>query len=303
MVTTPSHPGGEATEGAVASYGTDYLQRLLDAVARFGCAFEAWAGTQVESDHLEAKGLHPTVWTREGQDPAEVRRLELDVAEASGEAGRAVAVTGAHIVVAGVGPLDPLANWSLMASPRALFSPHDIRTTVATVRGRLKAMIAEVEARTDDGFPAFSPALMHVVVWNAAAAHWTNHQRRVAVQQAAEALTAHWRHKLERQDVDGTTFWQQTLSPGDPTPDRPKLVWPGGNDRTAVSIRGGLEPLARSLGLLADGLNRTVRNPATHTTAELNEQEAMERLAALSFLARLLDRCEVRRADQKEDAS
>lgn len=158
----------------MANYGTDYLQRLLDAVTQFGCAFEAWVGTQVESDDLEAKGLHPTMWTRDGQDPAEVRRLELDVAEASGEAGRAVAVTGAHIVVAGVGPLDPLANWSLMASPRALFSPHDIRTTVATVRGRLKAMIAEVAARTDDGFPAFSPALLHVVVWNAAAAHWTN---------------------------------------------------------------------------------------------------------------------------------
>lgn len=67
-----------------------------------------------------------------------------------------------------------------------------------------------------------------------------------------------------------------------------------------MSIRGGPEPPARSLGLLADGLNRTVRNPATHTTAELNEQEAMERLAALSFLARLLDGCEVRRAEQED---
>jgi hypothetical protein len=52
-------------------------------------------------------------------------------------------------------------------------------------------------------------------------------------------------------------------------------------------MRGGLEPLAKSLNGLAMGLNLTVRNVTTHTRDELSEQQAMERLAAYSFLARL----------------
>lgn len=44
----------------------------------------------------------------------------------------------------------------------------------------------------------------------------------------------------------------------------------------------------------------TVRNVATHTLNELSEQEGMERLAAYSYFARLLDQCEIRKADGEE---
>lgn len=130
---------------------------------------------------------------------------------------RAVAVTGAHIHLQGV---DPIANWSMMESPRALLTPHDIRMTVATVRGRLQAMITDA-ADSDTEAPAFAPAQLHPVVWSAAAANWTVHQRRVAVREAAEGLTTHWKERLGRNDADASTFWQQTLSPGEPTPGRP----------------------------------------------------------------------------------
>ncbi len=79
----------------MSDYGEDYLRRLLDAVRRFDAAFNAWMETQQESDHLSSRGLLPTVWVKDGVDPALVRRLELDVAEAAGLAARAVAVTGA----------------------------------------------------------------------------------------------------------------------------------------------------------------------------------------------------------------
>lgn len=282
----------------MAVYGIEYLERLRGAVRRFEEAFEAWMATQSELDHNEARGLFPTVWTAEGQDPDEVRRLALDVAESAGEAARAVAVTGAYIGVQGIGPVDPIANWSMMSNPKAYLSPHDIRTTAATVRGRLQAMIDDAAATRDADVPAFAPAQMHPVVWSAAAAHWTTHQRRVAVREAAEGLTIHWKERLGRNDVDDTTFWQQTLSPGEPTADCPKLAWPGdANDKTAKSMRGGLEPLGKALNFLATGLNLTVRNVTTHTRTELSEQEAMERLAAYSYFARLLDRCEIREAD------
>ncbi len=154
--------------------------------------------SQVESDHNSARGLYPTVWSKDDQDPEEVRRLELDVAEAAGGAARAAAITGAHMAVAGVGPIETIANWMLMSSPKALVSPQDVRSTAATVRGRLRAMLDEAEAARDTDLPAFAPAQLHPLVWSAAAAHWTAHQWRVAVREAAEALTIHWKPGASR---------------------------------------------------------------------------------------------------------
>lgn len=288
----------------MTQYSVDYLTRLRSAVVEFEEAFNAWMETQQESDHMSSRGLFPTVWTKEeGQDPARVRELELRVAEAAGAAAKAVAVTGAYIVVAGAGAIDPIANWSLMSAPRALIAPHDVRTTAANVRGRLASLLADTEAQAESSVPAFAPSQMHKVIWGAAADHWTTHQYRVAVREASEALTADWRARLGREDVDGTEFWQQTLSAGEPASGLPKLRWPGDvADKTTKSMRGGLEPLAKALSGLATGLNLTVRNVTTHTRRELSEQEALERLAAYSYLACMLDQCSVERYDESAAA-
>lgn len=280
----------------MTNYSADYLKRLRDAIDAFMGAFDDWMTTQIESNHLEARGLWPTVRTAEGQDSAIVLDRELKVAEAAGAAARAVAVTGAYVDVAGVGSVDPIANWSLMSSPKALFSPRDVRSTAANVKGRLATMIAEAEAADETSMPGFAPSQLHPLIWRAASAYWTTHQYRSAVREAAEELAIHWKTKLGRQDLNNTEFWQQTLAPGEATPERPKLVWPGDpTDKTTRSMRGGLEPLAKSLTNLATGLNLTVRNVTTHTRHELSEQHALERLAAYSYLARLLDECQIDR--------
>lgn len=73
-------------------------------------------------------------------------------------------------------------------------------------------------------------------------------------------------------------------------------MWPGDvTDKTVKSMRGGLNQLAT-------GLNLTVRNVTTHTREDLSEQEAMERLAAYSFLARLLDECQLLRTQDDTSA-
>ncbi|WP_369268649.1 TIGR02391 family protein [Streptomyces sp. R11] len=286
----------------MATYSAGYLKRLLAAVERFEGLFGRWTETQVESDHIQSRGVFPTVRARDGQDRATIRGLELDVAEAAGAAARAVTVTGAQIAVAGIGVLDPIENWSLMSSPKALFTPQEVRTTAARVRGRLSTMIDEAEAASESATPGFAPSELHEVIWTAAAAHWTTHQYRVAVREASEALTVHWKACLGRNDVSDTSFWQQTLSEGEPEPGKPKLAWPGpAEDQTVKSMRGGLAPLAGALNNLATGLNLTVRNVSTHTRDELTEQEGMERLAAYSYFARLLDQCEIRRAEKPED--
>ncbi|WP_354645177.1 TIGR02391 family protein [Kitasatospora camelliae] len=61
--------------------------------------------------------------------------------------------------------------------------------------------------------------------------------------------------------------------------------------------------MSSALKDLAAGLNLTVRNVTTHTRDELTEQEAMERLAAYSYLARLLDQCELRTAQEPASSS
>lgn len=290
------HSNDARQDRGMAAYGVDYLRRLQMAVEEFETAFERWMETQVERDHLDARGLLPTVHVRAGVDARTLRDLELRVAESAGAAASAVPVTGTYFEVAGYGHLDPVANWSMMRNPKALLSAHEVRTAAATARGRLASMIVDAEAGQVSDLPAFSPAALHPVIWAAVAIHWTSHQYRVAVRESSEALTLHWKERLNRHDVDDTVFWQQSLSPGDAEPGRPKLTWPGdAATKTAKSMRGGLEPLASSLNRLATGLNLTVRNVTTHTRNELTEQEAMERLSAYSYLARMLDLCDVQR--------
>jgi hypothetical protein len=73
----------------VATYGAEYLKRLLAAVERFERAFERWMETQIESDLRSSRGLFPTVHVKDGLDQGTVRELELDVAETAGAAARA----------------------------------------------------------------------------------------------------------------------------------------------------------------------------------------------------------------------
>lgn len=262
--------------------------------------------TQVELDHTMARGILPTVWTKEGIPKTEVQKRELELSEAAGFASPAVKITGAYIVAAGMGTLDPITNWSMMSQPKALLTPRDIRLCVANIKGRLKNMIEEAESNenNNNNIPAFSPANFHPLIWHAAAPQWTIHQYRIAVSEAATALTNHWREKLGRSDADGTSFWQQSLSVEPPTIGRPKIVWPGEQlDKTVKSMKTGLPLLTISLKDLAAGLTLTVRNSSAHARKEVTEQEGMEQLAAYSLLARLLDQCEVRFAKETETDS
>lgn len=280
----------------MTDYSADYLKRLITALDGFQSAFDAWMETQSETDRSFMPGLLPTVFTKEGTDPATVEQLALTVAEKAGLAARAISVTGTYVVVQGHGTLDPIANWSLMSSPKALFTPFDIRTTVANARGRLLAMIEDAESVVSGGVPVFSPAAMHPVVWAAAAEQWTIHKYRIAVREAAEALTLHWKKKLGRNEIQATEFWQQALSSSEPKPGQPRLTWPDtGSPLTDKGMKEGLAELTKSLKGLAVGANLAVRNPATHDGGEYDEQDAMERLAAISLMARLLDKCEVKR--------
>ena len=278
-------------------YSPDYLERLIEAVKKFQRDFESWMETQNEFTHMDARGLLPTVSTREEVSQAEVQKRILKVAESAGLMAQAVPITGTYIGVAGFGNVDPIANWALMDSPKALISPDDIRRSISTIVGRLGSLKMNAEERTVSGVPTFGPFALHPTIWGAAVPFWTTGQYRVAVREAAEALSHQWKSTLSRHEVDDTVFWQQTLSPGEPKPGEPKLAWPGeSSSKTNKSMRGGLPSLARALNDLATGLNLTIRNVTAHDPKELSEQEGLERLGAYSYFARMLDDCEIREA-------
>jgi len=273
-----------------SQYMPEYLAALREGVERFEVAFESWMETQSETDAMFMPGLVQRTFTKDGFDPAEVQRRELAVAEAAGLAAKAVSVTGSYLIVQGIpGPIDPISNWRNMTQPKAFLTPGEVRTTCASIRGRLDSLELDAKAGDDGGAPAFAPSAFHPVIWTAAAPHWTNHQYRVAVREAGEALNLHWKERLGRTNVQDTDFWGQTLGTEPPKPGVPRLRWPGPDtDNTVKSMREGLMGLAK-------GLNLAVRNVATHTREEISEQDGMERLGAYSHLARLLDQCEIER--------
>jgi hypothetical protein len=91
----------------------------------------------------------------------------------------------------------------------------------------------------------------------------------------------------ERNDAVDTSLWQQAFSKDPAAPGKSRLRWPGDpSDQDVKTMNEGLR-------LFSAGANMVIRNPATHVHSEPTEQDALERLATMSVLAHLVDRCEL----------
>lgn len=143
---------------------------------------------------------------------------------------------------------------------------------------------AELEERLGDNAPSVSVARLHPWVWAAARSLWQSGHYREAVRAAAVKINAETQNKVNRRDVAETDLFKQSYSDDAPQPGKSRLRPAGDDDgKTAKSIR-------RGVAAFAEGCFATLRNPASHDAlAELEEQEAVEQLAALSVLARLVD--------------
>lgn len=131
-----------------------------------------------------------------------------------------------------------------------------------------------------------SPSLiadqMHPVMWAAAAAVWSTGEYRVAVHQAANALSAHIRSRTASRLHDRELV-QQVFAPDLPKPGQVRLHLPGErSDKSWQSKQQGLH-------LMAQGLFAGIRNVAAHDDVEWSEHEALEHLAVLSVVARWAD--------------
>jgi len=149
----------------------------------------------------------------------------------------------------------------------------------------------EVAQQLGDDAPRLSAGALHPWVWDAARSFWAQAAFRVAVREAANALNAHTQAKVGRYDVADDALVGEVFSMNEPAAGRPRLRLPHAeSDRTQQSRQRGARDLAQ-------GCFWALRNPATHQVQEWDEQVALEALCALSLVARLINECNVVRAE------
>jgi Protein of unknown function (Hypoth_ymh) len=137
--------------------------------------------------------------------------------------------------------------------------------------------------------PTLAAANLHPWVWNAAVSLWDDGHRREAVQAAAQALfDSHLPAKLGiPRGKSAKDLIAQAFSTDKPAAGSPRLRltdYPEPSPDWTSQHEG-----ARFFGM---GCAQLIRNLVTHG-AQPDEQTALEQLASLSLLARLIDRAKV----------
>jgi uncharacterized protein (TIGR02391 family) len=152
---------------------------------------------------------------------------------------------------------------------------------------------AEVQEKLGaDLSPRLSAASLHRLIWKAAQTQWSTGHRHEAVLAAAKAVNSHLQTKIGRRDISESELVRQSFSDKPAELGKFRLRFSEITDeQTRKSMRQG----AMDFGA---GCFTAIRNPVGHLPndeIELDEQTALERLAALSLFARWIDDAEVER--------
>lgn len=155
----------------------------------------------------------------------------------------------------------------------------------AAIRAR-EEIVRREEMRTNlgDDAPEISAADLHPWVWSGARSLWQSGHFRSAVEDAAKKVNAETQNKLGRRDLSETKLFQEAFSEKPAEAGKPRLrrMQPDGSDTYKSVQRGAMA--------LAEGIYAGIRNPFNHESPEdIDEQTALEYLAALSVLARWVD--------------
>jgi hypothetical protein len=185
--------------------------------------------------------------------------------------------------------IDPSAA-ALLRTPDPILEYNNKLAACRELRGIIQTQEEGAEILGPQG-PKLAAEDLHPWVWDHAAQLWSDGYRRAAVQAAATALfDSHVPAKLGRQrdTRGGTDLMGQAFSIRPPEPDAPRLRFTEFNEGTPewTSAHEG----AMKLG---QGAAQAIRNLSTHDLSEPEEQEALEMLAVLSYVARLVDKAQV----------
>lgn len=155
----------------------------------------------------------------------------------------------------------------------------------AAIRAREELLRQEeVRKNIGDDAPEISAANLHQWVWSGASSLWKSSHFRSAVEDACKKVNAETQNKVGRREVSETKLFQEAFSLDAATAGKSRLrrMKPDGSDTYKSMQRGAMA--------LAEGIYAGIRNPFNHEVSDdINEQVALEYLAALSVLARWVD--------------
>jgi hypothetical protein len=185
--------------------------------------------------------------------------------------------------------VDPRLAERLRASDSVIAHLHK-RDACRELRGAILSRQEAAEILGPQG-PQLAAAQLHPWVWDHAAQLWSDGHRRAAVQAAATGLfDSHVPAKVGRQrdSKGGVDLMGQAFSIKPPEPGAPRLRFtsiPPGTPEWTSAHEGAMK--------LGQGAAQAIRNLATHDLSEPDEQEGLEMLAVLSYVARLVDKADV----------
>lgn len=151
---------------------------------------------------------------------------------------------------------------------------------------------AEVTARLGGGdmSPRLTAASLHRLIWKAAEPQWSLGQRHEAVLAASKTVNSQIQAKIGRRDLSDRKLVQEAFSNKPAEVGKSRLRFSQiVQDETRESMRQG----AMDFGA---GCFSAIRNPLGHLLndeIELDEQTALEQLAALSLFARWVDQADI----------
>lgn len=264
----------------------EYLDYLTQRLNEFIAYFDKFMTMHVENTGplAIADGIAPAVLPRDGADPEEIAAITTELNRLAGTLMDLSQVTNVRVGVQGAGVIDPFVNWATIVQPKPLLEAPNVHGCCLQAAGRLEGLRVRAVALAA---PGVDPVRLHPLVWAAAQRLWNDGHLRQAVAAAAEAVTGQMKQLTERNDAVDTSLWQQAFSKDPAAPGKSRLRWPGDpSDQDVKTMNEGLR-------LFSAGANMVIRNPATHVHSEPTEQDALERLATMSVLAHLVDRCEL----------
>lgn len=181
-----------------------------------------------------------------------------------------------------------LPGWrTSVAGPQLGMGPWAVHREAALRARALLHREEELREKLGDDAPQIDASLLHPWVWNGAMSLWESGHYAEAVLSAGKKVNAETQNKVGRRDVSEAKLFREAFSL-----DPPK---PGVNRLRLGEDDGGPSFQNRNRGAMdyAAGWYTAIRGPDSHEpTEELPEHVALERLAALSVLARWVDAAE-----------
>ncbi|MFJ2264413.1 TIGR02391 family protein [Streptomyces sp. NPDC087844] len=142
----------------------------------------------------------------------------------------------------------------------------------------------ELQENLGSGAPQLDAATLHPWVWGSVAGLWSSGHFREAIGAAARAVNAQSQAKLGRRDASEARLLGDAFSTNAPAPGHPRLRLSTDDGGDTFKNRHD------GAGNFARGVYSAIRNPIAHEEGEeLEENEALEHLAAFSILARWVD--------------